>query len=425
MSTLADTCARGRPAVATPWSLGAVINGFDRIRDDEGRPMHENRAPAEQKEGIPMRMRRCPYPDERKGKMMNVSALAQITAHLDEVLSDIAGFHASLPPGPPTWDRFCMALMDQLGRPALYVLRSSEPEPTVPAAMATSYKVAAGYLVPTRELMSLALGPGAPEASIRNLIDFVHERRSLVGAREVCAAPMNMVQQVSRAFMLGEPITRDQVDDERVVMARALTLQQWIGLTWRAFDLQLERRLLLTELGGSLLRPRTPHVARILEERRTTVRESEETPRVVPPALLGPSRVRRLSEAMAPAGEVDPWPELTQLVTSLLEYGDGAITLTDTARRAPFSRRFVGYLRALQVFQAEFEGLERDLRGALGFEPTAGVAFEGGFFPAPKSLRWFEMVLGHRLRPAEDGTPGLVLRNQHRTEAVPPAPNPC
>ncbi len=402
------------------WSFGSLISGFTTTKDDQGRPLYENRAPAIVKEGVPMVMRRCGYPDERRGKMMNLSALTQITAQLEGVLAEIRRFHNSLPDGPPSWDRFCWALNDQLGQPALHALRSKSKQVVIPTLMSVGYKVAAGYLVPTREIMSRCIQGAELPMTKSALLGYIRERGSLVGAREVCAAPMAMVERVSEAFLgMNRDREAGHVDADRLQLSRALTDELWIGLLWRSYDLAIERQLLTGDLRGAL-RPRTAHVAGQLSARlEAMAAEPDVAPRL--PAGLDAELSRRLRAAMVPREPGENDAPLLQLTSELVARQEGAITLLDGSLAELVSRRFVAYLATYLEFVSLFEEVEVSARVALGCATKAPVLHDPSFFPEPRALRWLELVLGHRLRRSAEQSAMWVLKNQHRVVEVPRA----
>lgn len=124
-----------------------------------------------------------------------------ITDHLDAVLANVTAYRAHLPARPASWDVLYRALLDQLAQGAVFVLR--HPGARLPAHLSVGYKVAAGYQVPVRELLELELLGRAPPPTVEHLLAYVRGRASLVGKREVCAAPMVMVARVTAAMLEG------------------------------------------------------------------------------------------------------------------------------------------------------------------------------------------------------------------------------
>jgi hypothetical protein len=395
------------------WSLASVIHGFEGYRDDDGRPVFELRAPAGVKEGVPMHMRRCPYADERAQRWINVSALAQVTDHLDAVLVDVAALHAAQP-AAAGWERLCVAVMDQLAQPAVHLLRAARPRRApLPARLSVGYKVSVGYLTPVRDLLTLSARGAAREASLASFLAFLDEGRYLLGTREVCAGPPNLLARVSAA-MLGGGEAVAAAPPARVAIARALALQLQVGLVWRLFDRDIERRLLLGEVGWQSLRPRNAFLTRKLAERRAELEAAPAvTDRLALPDALDELTRARLRAALAGRPHADG-DGVVALAERLLDGGEGAILLEEPVARARFARLFARYLVAYRVFVDALHALERDLRAHVGVGLDAPVKLDASVFPTPRALGWFELVLGYRL-----GGPGAsVLRNQHREVAV-------
>jgi len=393
------------------WSLGSVLNAFATTKDEQSRPLYENRAPAEVKEGVPMVMRRCGYPDERHGKMMNVSALSQITARFNDVVQRIDDFQAALPQKCVGWDRFCMALADQLAGPAVFVLKCESSQPRIPTVTSVGYKVAAGYLVPCRSLMVLHLKGRAPDASTENLLRYIRANRSLIGTREVCAAPMSMVERVTQALMGDRRGEGGSVSTQRLGLARGLTSELWLGLHWRCVDLHFETSLLRGVLLGETLRPRTPHVTRLLEERILALEGQDlDVPLPEPPATLEQSHRDRITAVMT-----GHWvePRIGDTVSKLALHCDGAIQVNATLARN-VGPAFVQYLHCYLTFSQIFDELELGIRDCLGLASDKPIQRDPAFFPEARTLRWLEMIIGHRLRPDLQSPGGWLLRNQHR-----------
>ena len=403
-----------------PWSLAGMINNFETICDTEGRPVFEGRAPVGVKEKVPMVMRKCPYPDERQGRMMNVSALNQITEHLDAALENIASYRLTLPSTVTSWDFFYRAILDQLGQAALYILRN---KPVLPVQLSVTYKVATGYQVPLRELLNLELSRQAPVPTVANLLDYVKQRKALVGKREVCAAPMSMVTKVTEVLYDGLPDQKTKARPERVAVAQALMLQTWLGIVWRRFDLAAERQLLLEDLGPATLFPRTPYLKRLLADRLGEIEQSEVVDYFELPHLLPPDLRQSLRRTMAfLEGGQELCGETVSLIQSLMEHDDAVVVMSDLTRRPVFAQRFVAYLKAYRSFVAHFEAIEIDLRQRLGFPTEPPVLLDPSFFPSPRALKWFELVSGHLIRPNPEVSGGLMFQNQHRSIPIPLIP---
>lgn len=403
------------------WSLSGVVFGLTHLSDDERRPLFEERAPIEIREEIDTLMRPCPYRDERFGRSMNISALAQVARHLDAVVEDVARFRATLPPVLPTWDDLCLVAMDQLCRPAVYLLDHRSRSGPIPADLAVGYKLAIGYTTPIRKLLTLEARGQPPEVSVESLQGLIREERLLVGAREVCAAPMSMVTRVSDVLVNGVPSARGEVEPRRQRIALALTLQFRVGVVWGLFDLAAERRLLVEQLGSERLKPRNAFSARMLAERLV---ELEQPPggdaEGILPSGLSPSATKRLQAVRRSFVEGDRAPaDAATAIDTALGYDDSSIALTDPEARGLFAHNFVAYLRARQTFIAVLGELEMVLRQELEFPPEVPFDVTGAILPMSRCLRWFEMITGYRIRPSPASSAELLLRNHHRTITLP------
>ena len=410
-----------------PWSLAGILGDFESSSDDEGRPLYEGRAPVRLREGVPMVMRQCPYPDARHERRMNVSALEQILAHLTAVERDIATFRSATPDEAPSWSALTRIVFDQTALPAIYLLERRSLSEPIPARLAVSYKVAVGYSKPVVDLLELDLRGEALPVSVEGFMAFVQKGRYLVGAREVCAAPTNVVERVTAALLAPCVPSNDALSPVRRPVASALALQIALGIAWRLFDRAVEGQLLLRDLGPERLHPRNGYLRRILGERMIELGTDPgalpgETGAARPrlPADLSPRVHEHLVTAMAAAmGEADSEPPVTAAFDALLDDGDGAIRLTDLSVRVRLARRFAGYLRARRVFLRTLIELEFDIRRTLGFPLDVPVAFDHSVFPISRALKWFELVSGYRFRTSETQLEGFVMRNQHRSVPLP------
>jgi len=401
-----------------PWSLSGVVFGLGSLRDDEGRPVGERRAPAIVKEGVTMELRPCPYKDERQQRSINVSALEQIVRHFDFVLDDIARVRTMMGPHATSWEDVYVAMMAQLAQAAIHLLGRREAVGPIPTHMSVGYKVAAGYSIPLRELLELeARGLGKPVA-VETLLGLVKERKLLVGAGEVCAGPPGLIARVTEALIHGRPESKGDVNPVRLTTARTLAVQVRVGIAWRLFDLAAERALLIDEIGTKGLTPRTKHLTRMIDER---IGELDMLPRITGEIGLPETMPAEASSRLRSAMDTNPANETRSRtagrIEELLDHGDGAIKI-DASARPVFAQLFAGYLDAYRTFVHVLGDLERRHRHCLGFPADVPVKLGGAIFPVPKALCWFERIVGHRLRPSESDSEALELRNHDRTVAV-------
>lgn len=402
-------------ASGSPWCVAGVIRDLEYVRDDEGRPVAERRAPSAVKAGAPMELRACPYHDERKGHPMNVSALAQITRYLEPVLDEIATFRATAAESAPTWPNVFAAVVDQLAGPALHLLQAEDPDAPVPALRAVGHKLAAGYYGLVQGLVvEEAWGRGGP-VSVATFLEFVRVRKGLLGASEVCAGPPGMIARASAVLIDGTGPTTVVLDPKRVEIAHALADQMRTGLAWELFDRRHEEALLLDIVGRRRARPRNPFIARKLDRRFEEIGASDGPDRDVEPnyGRLLPSGAAALLDALTPRHRgLDL--ELIRCVASALDRDEGAVELQGSGTTPRVARALAEYLRVHRATVSQLWRSEMRLRELLGFPAQVPVKFDAAVFPRARALDWYEVFSGHRLVYEPGPQPDMQLRNHRR-----------
>lgn len=400
------------------WAVGAVVHGIGCVHDDEGRPVGERRAPSSAKKNVSMVLRPCPYADLRSGKPMNVSALAQMTRHLDAVLDDVAAFRAVSAPGDTTWEAMFAAVVDQLAGPAIHALRERS---IVPARVAVGHKLAAGYFGVMRALFVARARGDCRPASIDDLMAFVAERGALIGASEVCAGPPNLIARATKVFLHGVVGTAPAIDTARAAIARRQCEQIHIGIAWELYDQVFERTLLVDGLLSTKALPRNDFFARRLRDRAAQIRDASteaflESACAAIPANLPAGRSERLRAAIiATPPEDDPTAELIEAV---LAHGDGAASFSSAADRATLARRFSVLLTMYGELVAALFELEQLLRADIGVVVAAPMKLHAAILPRARSLEWCEAVLGHHIEATVSLRPEIALVNRHRRVAL-------
>lgn len=408
-----------------PWAVSGVVFGLHVIRDDEGRPVHERRAPSAVKRGVPMELRGCPYDDERHGVLMNVSALAQITRHLGAVTEDAGTFRSTIS-GAERWDPMLMTVMDQLASPAIHLLRLRDPHGPVPAAKAVAHKVAAGYFGALHRLL-LAEGRGdRGPVSAAAFLEYVRAERILVGPSEACAGPPHMIARLTEllvhGMVHGSPRTLAP-DETRQVLARGLGNQVHLGVAWELFDDRMEREFFRRWHLPGRLRLRNAFIGQKLDARASALTRSEGAPadraaRALPTSLgadaLEP--IRRVLSDGELHGEANA--AAVRAIDELLAQGEGAIQLVDASLRPELARSIAHYLGVYRAFVAALWSIERELRERLGFSREAPMKLHAVILPIPRCLDWYTAVLGHRLECPPGGSGAVTLRNHRRVVEV-------
>jgi len=201
---------------APPFGQPLVVLTFSRridYRDDEGRPLGEGKVAPVLRAEVPLELRSCPYPGSRHHHPhpMNVSAIRQVRAHLDEAVSHLLvlrrlyfEYHA---PAEITflelW-RFGM-LPDAL--PGYLSLRAREPYPsgTFPASLAAMAKLVFGINLITHVLSVRVHLPGSevPPVTAGAVHALTEQERHLIGPAEVCSAPPALIHEMLECVISG------------------------------------------------------------------------------------------------------------------------------------------------------------------------------------------------------------------------------
>lgn len=406
-----------------PWAMSGLLF-LDTAVDEEGRPVGERRAPSEVKQGVSMVLRACPYNDPRRGQPMNVSALKQITRHLDAVLDDIAAFRATLGEAHTTWEGMSTTVIDQLARPAHALLRA--PDTPIPATAAVGHKLAAGYFGLLRRLLEdEALGAQRP-LTLDAFMEQVQLKGALKGASEVCAGPLNLITRSTRAILHGDPTVQARIDPDRVRVATTLCAQIKLGIVWTLLDRAVESAIVQGDWDARGLTPRN-HFMR--DKRQTRLNAlAEETPialaqvsaalETLMPQELSPTHAAKLTHALtASASSCSAWPQRLQTLHTLLDQNEGAILIRDAPTRTALAAQACAYLTAYLAFADAQWTLERTIRAALGLNPDAPMKFNALLLPT-RALTWLEAALGHRLIRAHAPFSELTLKNHRRSVVI-------
>ena len=406
-----------------PWSVMGVVFGLDLVRDDEGRPISERRAGSAAKKGVTLELRSCPYADERNGSPMNVSALAQITRHLDTVTNDLAAFRNGVALDPATatgWDPMYVTVIDQLAAPAIHLLRLRDPEQRVPASKAVAHKLAAGYYSAFARLLEQGARGRAREVSTASFLEFIATERLLIGASEVCAGPPHMIARLTETLVRGTsgPALRDA---SRFLVARSLATQVQLGCAWELLDEALEREVLGWHAEG-LLRPRNAYIAGRLADRAERLGAVDRVPHervcsAVPRGSRGIDAEALVASVRACLASTGSDAEGAHVIAELLAHGEGALELAGGAREL-VARRIAAYLAVYRRLVGALWALELGLRAELGYPLDAPIRLHVAVLPAVRGLDWFEAILGHRLECTPLDGAEVRFRNHHRVVRV-------
>lgn len=425
---MTERTEQGASSIASnePWSVMGIVHGRHIDLDDEGRPLLEGRATHELRDGVPMDMRVCRYADDRGGRRMNVSALGQVTNHLDYILDRFASCQVALGVDEMTWPLVHAVNHHVLLGPTRYHLAGHT---VCPGQVAAAHKVAVGYLAPLRAMLEDA--DGYPPLSVDAMLERVFERKLLHGAREVCAAPLDLIRRVTEHMLTARKTANvEQATREEVTVALLLTQQTLLGIAWRRFD-RLAERTLVRDICERAVRAQTEYVKRQWEERMGEL----EAPTASECESLCPA-----DDILSPYG-ADGFPvrSVANAQGFIRRYFDGGLAahpssmayqalfgcpsaslhLVDDARRPAVAARFAAYVGAFTSFVRAQDRMEIQLRRLMGCPEAAAFWPHVSALPTPRTLKWFEMLVGHRLQYPTDRTSMPFLKSQFGDVALP------
>jgi len=378
------------------WSVSAVVFDLNDMVDDEGRPISERRADAAVKVGVEMEMRQCPFAGIRQNQLMNVSALAQISHYFNPVLAEMAAFRRQVGGTNVTWDDILAGIVDQLSRPAIYLLQQRNERGPVPAQMAVGHKLAAGFFGVLRDLHEqLALGRKLP-VTVDTFLELVDETGALVGASEVCAGSPQMIRRASTSLLEGDPENRVELGQSRIDIARCLALQVQLGIFWHLYDCVHLWSLVRGEFRNHM----TPYNDFLTRKLESAEGELDVLAPPLPNCAMLPEALdaqlrHKLGEALCDATDPQMLEEDMHTATLLLNEPGSAIRYDGEI--GSFALRVARYLNARRLIVDELSRVELELRGHLDFLSDTPIRLGLAVFPKPQALPWYELILGRHL----------------------------
>jgi hypothetical protein len=205
----------------TRWIFREILDSRVRyLQDADGRPLGEQKVP-ELYEAVETELARCPYHGSRHHhtKLMNVSALRQMTSHWPVILGGLREVHREyrdrIAADPLTISDLYNVIGTGVLLPAYVTLRADGRmrDGEIPVWLSGVYKVLIGIYAPVGQLMigQLLLGRGAaPLPSAEALLEYVESTNALIGKREVCAGPPALILRALRTIISGD--TDEPVD---------------------------------------------------------------------------------------------------------------------------------------------------------------------------------------------------------------------
>jgi hypothetical protein len=188
---------------------------IEQLRDDEGRPLKEGKAPEHCRTAVPMQMVECRYAGSRfrHANPMNASALQQMARHWPEALSGF-GYLRNLMAGAKPAGEITLIEFWKIARagailPEYLCHRTADPlgDGKLPAFVAVMYKAALGLFNSAQNIVLSGIlkadTNGLSKADPDAIIAFADDTAMLVGEKEVCAGPANMIAEVTREITDG------------------------------------------------------------------------------------------------------------------------------------------------------------------------------------------------------------------------------
>ncbi len=178
-------------------------------RDSEGRPLGEYKSNAHAREGVPMLLKECPYPDSRYNHSfpMNVSALDQIIHNWDSVINAL-DFLRALYIHHSGRSQISMLDLWRIGRmgeclPSFLLFREKEPvsDGALPPFVGALFKVVIGINASIQlQYIEEKLVEGRVDESAvepASVYQYADARGLLIGPDMVCAGPKNMYPRIA------------------------------------------------------------------------------------------------------------------------------------------------------------------------------------------------------------------------------------
>jgi hypothetical protein len=190
------------------------VYGIQGHKDAGGRPLGEQNAPPEAREGVPFELRQCTYPDSRykHERPMNLSGLKEVSQCWGDIINSIhmmrEGYLKQSRASELNIIHLWKLSRTMAGLPSYLTNRRDHPFRTgeIPTAVAAMYKVVLGFSLTMDSLLIQGVLAGfkldmtvTPEM----LIHVIESNGLFVSPHGVCSGPMPMVREMLSIVLYG------------------------------------------------------------------------------------------------------------------------------------------------------------------------------------------------------------------------------
>jgi hypothetical protein len=190
------------------------VYGIQGYKDDGGRPLGEQNAPPEAREGVPFELRQCTYPDSRykHERPMNLSGLKEVSPCWGDIINSIhllrEGYLKHSGASGLNIIHLWRLSRTMAGLPGYLTNRRDHPFRTgeIPTAVAAMYKVVLGFSLTMDSLLIQGVLAGfkldmtvTPEM----LIHVIESNGLFISPHGVCSGPMPMVREMLSTVLYG------------------------------------------------------------------------------------------------------------------------------------------------------------------------------------------------------------------------------
>ena len=195
------------------------------MHDTEGRPLGETKAGLECMRGVPLELRRCPYPGSRHEheRPMNLSALKQVSTHWHAILGGIGRLrmlHAARAGHAPLRIADVWRIGNMTNALADFAfLRTKDPfqDRELPSVIGALYKISLGVTSTSAAVWTDGFADFSTIATVGFLYDYAESYGQLIGPEQVCGGSEAMIKELLSVAVLGSDVEFDDSETVRVI----------------------------------------------------------------------------------------------------------------------------------------------------------------------------------------------------------------